>query len=135
MIIQSNSFVTTVQDTGNRVPLNDHCLVEYTPKTRYGPVLWQNYVSYPEWPHRQRVGLAFWSRRFAADSVQQVLWFAARIVVCNTCSSGGTALCRVGRATSQLDLPSLTPLSVGGCGWLQLGAPHWATSVITASSW
>ena len=53
----------------------------------------------------------------------------------NTWSSGGTALCRVGGAISQLDLPSMTPLSVAGCGWLQLGAPHWATSVITASSW
>ena len=30
----------------------------------------------------------------------------------HTWSSGGTALCRVGGATSQLDLPSLTPLSV-----------------------
>ena len=28
----------------------------------------------------------------------------------------GTALCRVGGATSQLNLPSLTPLSVSGCG-------------------
>ena len=37
-------------------------------------------------------------------------------------------------ASSQLDLPSLTPLSVAGCGRLQLGIPHWATSVITASS-
>ena len=77
----------------------------------------------PEWPHRQCVGVAFWSRTFAADSVQQVLWFAARIAECNTWSSGGTALCRVGGATSQLDPPSLTPLSVAGCGWLQLGAP------------
>ena len=32
---------------------------------------------------------------------------------------------RVGGATSQLDLPSLTPLSVDGCGWLQLGVPQW----------
>ena len=39
-----------------------------------------------------------------------------------------------GGATSQLDLPSLTPLSIAGCGRLQLGVPHWATSVITASS-
>ena len=31
--------------------------------------------------------------------------------------------------TSQLDLPSLTPLSIAGCGRLQLGVPHWATSV------
>ena len=38
-------------------------------------------------------------------------------------------LMRVGGATSQLDLPSLTPLSVAGCGWLQLGVPHWAASV------
>ena len=36
---------------------------------------------------------------------------------------------RVGGATSQLDQPSLTPLSVAGCGWLQLGVPYWATSV------
>ena len=32
-------------------------------------------------------------------------------------------------ATSQLDLPSLTPLSVAGCGRLQLRVPHWPTSV------
>ena len=36
---------------------------------------------------------------------------------------------RAGDATSQLDLPSLNPLSVAGCGLLQLGVPHWATSV------
>ena len=36
---------------------------------------------------------------------------------------------RVGGATSQLDQPSLTPLSVAGCGWLQLRVPNWATSV------
>ena len=36
---------------------------------------------------------------------------------------------RVRGATSQLDLPSMTPLSVAGCGRLQLGVPHWATSI------
>ena len=41
---------------------------------------------------------------------------------------------RLGSATSQLDLPSLTPLSVPDCGRLQLGVPHYDTSVITASS-
>ena len=41
---------------------------------------------------------------------------------------------RAGGATSQLDIPSLTPLSIAGCGRLQQGVPHWATSVITASS-
>ena len=30
---------------------------------------------------------------------------------------------------SQLDLPSLMPLSVAGCGRLQLEAAHWATWV------
>ena len=41
----------------------------------------------------------------------------------------GTALCRVRGATSQLDLPSLTPLSIAGCGLLQLRATYWVTSV------
>ena len=36
---------------------------------------------------------------------------------------------RIGGATSQLDLLSLTPLSVAGCGLLQLGVVHWATSL------
>ena len=36
---------------------------------------------------------------------------------------------RVGGATSQLDLMFLTPLSIAGCGRLQLGVPHWDTSV------
>ena len=35
----------------------------------------------------------------------------------------------MGGATGQLDLPYLTPLSVAGCGRLQLGAQHLATSV------
>ena len=35
----------------------------------------------------------------------------------------------VGSATSQLVLPSLMPLSVDGCGQLQLEIDHWATSV------
>ena len=36
---------------------------------------------------------------------------------------------RVGGATSQLDLPSLTPLYVACCGRLRQRPPHWATSV------
>ena len=36
---------------------------------------------------------------------------------------------RVGGASSQLDLPSLMPLSVAGYGRLELGVPYWATSV------
>ena len=34
-----------------------------------------------------------------------------------------------GGVTSQLDLSSLTPFSVTGYGWLQLGVPHWAAWV------
>ena len=41
---------------------------------------------------------------------------------------------RVGGATSQLDLPSLTPFSVAGCGRLQLGVPNGLLLYITASS-
>ena len=86
---------------------------------------------YPESPHRQCVGLVF---RRSHDLVwlsaaSLVICSPACIAVCNTWSSGGTAPCRVGGATSQLDLPFLTPLSVAGCGWLQPGAPHWAASV------
>ena len=36
---------------------------------------------------------------------------------------------RMGGSTRQLDLPSLTPLCIAGCGQLQLGVPHWAASV------
>ena len=43
--------------------------------------------------------------------------------------SGVTTLLRVGVTASQLDLQSLTPLSVTGYGRLQLGAVHFATSV------
>ena len=35
----------------------------------------------------------------------------------------------VGLTASQLDVLSLTPLSVAGCGRLQLRVAHWATSV------
>ena len=48
-------------------------------------------------------------------------------IIC-TRRSGSTAY-EGGGASSQLDLPSLTPLSVACCGRLQLGVPHWATSV------
>ena len=56
------------------------------------------------------------SRLSQCSAVSLVICSPARIAVCNTWSSGGTALCRGGDATSQLDLPSLTPLLVAGCG-------------------
>ena len=50
-----------------------------------------------------------------------------RFILC-TRRSEGTAH-EGGGATSQLDPPSLTPLSVAGFGRLQLGVSHYATSV------
>ena len=50
-----------------------------------------------------------------------------QFILC-TRRSGGTVN-EGGGATSQLYLPSLTPLSVAGCGRLQLGVNHWATAV------
>ena len=41
----------------------------------------------------------------------------------------GVLLMKVRCATSQLVLPSLTKLSVAGCGRLKIGVLHWATSV------
>ena len=83
----------------------------------YGNVLWQC-ILYPEWPHRQCVGLAFRRShdRGSLSAVSHEICSPASIAVCNTWSSWGTALCRVGGATRQLDLSSLTPLSVADCG-------------------
>ena len=50
-----------------------------------------------------------------------------RFILC-TRRSGGTAH-EGGGATSRLNLPFLMPLSVPGCGRLQLRVPNWATSV------
>ena len=84
---------------------------------------------YPEWPHRQCVGLAYpWTRVRAPVA-------AASLTICRPCShrairgAQGVLPMRMGGATGQLDLPSLTPLSIAGCGRLQLEVPHWATSV------
>ena len=67
----------------------------------------------------------------AADSHFKLL---DRVVRSAGFLAGGILECNLALATLQLDLPSLTPLSVAGCGRLQLGVPHSATSVITASS-
>ena len=49
--------------------------------------------------------------------------FAARICMCKWRSGENYPV------KSELDLPSLTPLSVAGCDRLQLRAAHWVTSV------
>ena len=52
-----------------------------------------------------------------------------RLDLYRTRDTQGVLPIRVGGATSQLDLPSLMPVSVAGCDRLQLGVPHWATSL------
>ena len=75
------------------------------------------------WPSVPKVARSHLSQCSKSCDLQPALNCAIRG------AQGGTALCRVGGATNQLDLPSLTPLSVADCGRLQLGAPHWATTV------
>ena len=113
---------------------SDKYIITRTRKFKFKSIYYLQYLLLficPEWQHRQCVGLVFWRShvRGSLSAVNLVICSPAYIAVCNTWSSGGTALRRVGDATSQLDLPSRTPLPVAGCGWLQLGAPHWATSV------
>ena len=65
---------------------------------------------------KSRVRVPGWQRDFyalCASGAQEVL----------PCKGWGVT-------ASKLDLPSLTPLSVAGCGRLQLEAAHWATWVI-----
>ena len=69
--------------------------------------------------------VARWSPSRCSKSYDLRLAFAP----CDTWSSWCTALRRVGVTASKVDLPSLMPLAVAVCGRLQLGIPHWATSV------
>ena len=59
----------------------------------------------PEWQHRQCVGLVF-RRSHARGSLSAaslVICSPARIAVCNTWSSGGTALCMVGGCNQSIE--------------------------------
>ena len=58
--------------------------------------------------------------------LQQVLRFVVSVYIMQYVELMGYWM---GGATSQLDLPSLTQLSIAGCGRPQLGVPHWAASV------
>ena len=68
--------------------------------------------TYPEW----RIG------KVVASHAAVALIYTMHEALMGTAHGGGGAI-------SQLDLPSVTPLSVPGCGWLKLGVPHWAASV------
>ena len=50
-------------------------------------------------------------------------------VLCTRGAQGVLPCAGRGVTASQLDLPPLPPLSVAGCGRLQLEAAHWATWV------
>ena len=88
---------------------------------------------YPEWPHRQCIGLTF-RRLHVSGSLT-----AASLVICSPhCTvqyvelsgycplQGGGCDQSIG-STSCSDHNQLRKMA--GCGRLQLGAPHWATSV------
>ena len=74
-------------------------------------------IPYPEWQHRQGGCLACRSCK-----VDPSCGWDCRIYTMHEALRG---YCPWGwGCASQLDLPSLTPLSVTGCGRLQLGVPH-----------
>ena len=80
--------------------------------------------NHPGWPHRQGGCLACGRRTFESHEGRPDLY-----VLC-TSGNQGVMLCEGwGVTASQLDLPSLMPWFVAGCGRLQLGGAHWATSV------
>ena len=85
-------------------------------------------LTYPQWPHMQGGCLACMLKVARLQDPIQAVAELHRFILC-TRRSGGTAQEGVGCVTSQLDLSSLTPLSVAGYGRLQLEVPHWATSV------
>ena len=76
---------------------------------------------FPEWPHRPLASHAEVARSIPGDLKLH------RFILCMM-HLGSTAH-QGGGVTSPLDLPSLMPFSVAGCGQLLLEVPHWATSV------
>ena len=83
-------------------------------------------IEYPVCPHRQGGCLACW--RLQGCKIESRLWLSSTYLYQERGAQGVLPM-RVWSATIQLDLPSLTPLPVAGCGRLELGVPQWATSV------
>ena len=79
-----------------------------------------------EWPHRHCACLMRWRSRVRLKA--DTLRFYSHIF---TASRAHIALSCKGRCVTkcQLDLPPLMPFSSAGCGRLQLGVAHLATSV------
>ena len=83
--------------------------------------------SYPEWPHRKCVGLAFqWSRVRVSEAAASLAICGQRLHRAIRGVQGVLPCVWLGATANQLYLPSLSPLSVAGYGRLQLGASHWA---------
>ena len=89
-------------------------------------------TKHPEWPE------LVWHTRgrvFELRLLQEAPVAAGSLAICRPrlhCArrrAHGALTIREGVPTSQLNLPSLTPLFIAGCGRLQPGVPHWATSV------
>ena len=70
---------------------------------------------------RGRIGKVVASHASVARSIPAD---AALIYTMHESLMHGVLPMRLRSATSQMDRPSLTPLSVAGCGRLQLGVPH-----------
>ena len=65
-----------------------------------------------------------WLPRMQKLQSRSQLWLRLhRFILCT--GARGVLPMRVGGTTSQLDLLSLRPLSVAGCGLLRLEVPHW----------
>ena len=78
----------------------------------------------PEWQHRLGGCLACGNPGFDSWADRGDLY-----ALCVGGAQGVLPCEEWGVTASQLHLPSLTPLSVAGCGRLQLEAAHWATWV------
>ena len=83
----------------------------------------------PVWPNRSTLAWHSDGRAFASQFLQQVVICDPHLHLEIRGVQGILPCVGWVVTASQLGLPSLTPLSVAGCDRLQLGAPHWATSV------
>ena len=84
------------------------------------------HVKFLEWPHRQCGCHACRNRTFESRAHRDC---TDLYVLCASGTQGVLPCEGLGVTASQLDLPSLAPLSVGSCGRLQPEAAHWATWV------
>ena len=85
---------------------------------------------YPKWSHMQGGCLA--CSRLQGCKIESLLWLSCTDLYYARGAHGVLPM-KVGGAGSQLDLPSLIPLSVAGCGRLQL-VDNWPTHSVVLGS-